>query len=252
MFGPPLGHYGSVSLLTLPADNGTWGVGVIAAADDAVMRGLRSVDRWEATVRAFPLVAHWLDGEPLEDDITVMAKIEDRIRSFVINGRPVATGVVAVADAWACTNPSVGRGATLGLLHAIELRNHVRKLGSEDPVGWCSDWSEVTANTVEPWYRETLHFDRHRLAEAQAAARGEDDYEDNDEAWATVRALEFAAGRDPQLLRSIVTIAGLLGRRDEVLAGPGIREKALALGAGWREAGWLGPSRDEVVKLAGG
>ncbi len=32
-FGPLLQHYDSVSLLTLPADNGTWGVGIVTSAE---------------------------------------------------------------------------------------------------------------------------------------------------------------------------------------------------------------------------
>ncbi len=40
---------------------------------------------------------------------------------------PVATGVVAIGDAAACTNPSVGRGASIALLHATCLRDVVRK-----------------------------------------------------------------------------------------------------------------------------
>ena len=37
-FGPPLQHYDSVSVLTLPADNGTWGMGLVTAARDADLR----------------------------------------------------------------------------------------------------------------------------------------------------------------------------------------------------------------------
>ena len=44
-----------------------------------------------------------------------MAKIEDRVRNYIVDGVPVVTGVIAVGDAWACTNPSVGRGATIEL-----------------------------------------------------------------------------------------------------------------------------------------
>ena len=89
-----------MSVLTLPADNGTWGVGVIASAGDKAMRGLRDVGRWTAVVQSLPLAAHWLDGEPIEDRIVVMAKIEDRHRSFTVEGAPVATGVAAVADSY--------------------------------------------------------------------------------------------------------------------------------------------------------
>jgi hypothetical protein len=33
-----------------------------------------------------------------------------------MDGVPVATGIVSVGDAWACTNPSLGRGITMGLM----------------------------------------------------------------------------------------------------------------------------------------
>ncbi len=121
--GPLLQSYGSVSVLTLPADNGTWGVGVISSGADTAMRGLRDIERWTAVVQSLPLAAHWLDGEPIEDRIVTMAKIEDRHRSFTVDGAPVATGVVAVADSWACTNPSLGRGASIGMMHCVALRD---------------------------------------------------------------------------------------------------------------------------------
>ena len=82
-FGPLLQEYGSVSVLTLPADNGTWGVGVITSARDKAMRSLKNLDVWTNVMKSMPLCAHWLDGEPLDDRVAVMAKIEDRHRSFV-------------------------------------------------------------------------------------------------------------------------------------------------------------------------
>src|SRR4051794_21021376 len=72
-FGPLLQHYDSLSLLTLPADNGTWGLGVITSAKDSTLRALRDADVWTTAVKSYPLVAHWLDGEPLDDQIMVMA-----------------------------------------------------------------------------------------------------------------------------------------------------------------------------------
>ena len=117
-FGPLLQEYGTVSVLTLPADNGTWGIGMIASAKDKAMRALKDLDVWTNVIKSMPLCAHWLDGEPLDDQVAVMAKIEDRHRSFVLEAVPVATGVVALADSWACTNPSVGRGISIGTVHA--------------------------------------------------------------------------------------------------------------------------------------
>ena len=80
---------------------------------DKALRGLREPARWHAALARYPLAAHWADGEPITG-VDVMAGIEDRYRRLVVDGEPVATGVVAVGDAWACTNPSVGRGASIG------------------------------------------------------------------------------------------------------------------------------------------
>ena len=130
-FGRLLQEYGTVSVLTLPADNGTWGIGIIASAKDKAMRALKDVDGWTNVIRSMPLCAHWLDGEPLDDRVAVMAKIEDRHRSFVLDGHPVATGVVALADSWACTNPSVGRGISIGTMHAVGLRDLVHDMPAD-------------------------------------------------------------------------------------------------------------------------
>src|SRR3954471_24901996 len=151
MFGPLLMPYESLSILTLPADNGTWGVGLVVSAKDAALRGLKVVDTWTRTVKGYPLAAHWLDGEPIDDGIAIMAKIEDRHRTFVIDGKPVATGVLALADSWACTNPSVGRGISIGAIHAVALRDLLRSQPS-DARELVVAWHEATLATVEPWY----------------------------------------------------------------------------------------------------
>ena len=84
-------------------------------------RTARTSTRGRRWCASFPLVAHWIDAEPITD-VKLMAKIEDRQRTFVVDGTPVATGVVPLADSWACTNPSLGRGISIGLMHAAALR----------------------------------------------------------------------------------------------------------------------------------
>jgi 2-polyprenyl-6-methoxyphenol hydroxylase-like FAD-dependent oxidoreductase len=56
-FGPALQAYDSVSFLTLPADNGTWGMGIVASAADAEMRAVKDIDTWERVVRSYPPLA---------------------------------------------------------------------------------------------------------------------------------------------------------------------------------------------------
>lgn len=245
--GAPLQPYDSISILTLPADNGTWGVGLVTSAHDAALRAARDVAVWERIVASYPLVAHWLDGEPISD-VEVMAKIEDRHRSFVVDGAPVATGVVALADSWACTNPSVGRGASIGLLHACELRDAVRREPLDDPVAFATAWHDTTEATVEPLYRDTLAFDRHRLAEIDAQIAGIP-YETDDPGWRLGQALANAAAKDPDLLRGYLEIASLIERGVDVLSRPGVARRALKLGADPDSAQLPGPSRRELLSI---
>jgi 2-polyprenyl-6-methoxyphenol hydroxylase-like FAD-dependent oxidoreductase len=221
MFGPPLQLYDSFSTITLPADNGTWGVGVATSARDTAARALAHDDAWERVVRACPLIAHWIDA-PAIQSVTVMAKIEDRIRHYTVDGAPLVTGVVSVGDAWACTNPSVGRGATIGLLHGLALRDLLREReggGLDAPIGTSRRWDELTQATVAPLYRDTLRFDRHRLAQIDAQIDGRT-YVTDDEAWHRSVAINVGSGREPALLRAVVDMAGLLAPGDEVRARP--------------------------------
>ena len=247
--GPGLQPYGSISALMIPADNHTWAVTLVARSEDRALLGLKDVARWERAVRALPTVAHWLDGDPIEDRVTTIAKIEDRHRDLHPDGVPVATGVVAVADAWACTNPSLGRGASIGMLHAQVLRDALRQTGSDDPAALSEAFAVATEATVEPWYQATLSFDRHRLAEMSALAEGST-YDPGDPAYEMTKALELATPRHPDAFRASLDIAFVLELPEVALARPGLLEKVIAHGAGWRDEPAFGPDRATLVGLA--
>jgi hypothetical protein len=249
MIGPLVMHWGTITSLTLPADNGTWALGIVTGSKDKQFRSLREVGRWEAVVRSLPLVAHWLDGTPIEDGVHVMARLEDRYRGFVVDGRPVATGVVAVADSWACSNPANGRGASIGMLHALTLRGQLRAVGLDDPAAFAEAFHLATAETAEPWYRTTLATDRYRLGEIEAGIRGET-YDPQDPQYELEMALGAASRQDPECLRATLDIRFVVRTPGEVFARPGLRDRILQLGSGWREAQPLGPSREQLLALA--
>jgi 2-polyprenyl-6-methoxyphenol hydroxylase-like FAD-dependent oxidoreductase len=246
----PLQHYDSVSLLTLPADNGTWGVGFTTSARDRELRGLRDPERWHAALARYPLASHWAEGEPI-GGVDVMAKIEDRHRRFVVDGHPIATGVVAVGDAWACTNPSLGRGITIGLLHACELRDLLREVPPSEPHKLAMRWDEVTDATVGRLYRMTLGFDRHRLAEIDAQREGRP-YATDDPIWAVTTAFARAAYGDHEVMRWYAQVSGLLATPDELLSVPGRAERIMQLGGNGDEPVLPGPTRAELVAAVGG
>lgn len=249
--GPNVMDWGTITSLTLPADNGTWAIALVTSSKDTALRPLRETGRWEAVVRGLPLVAHWLDGTPIEDGVQVMAHLEDRYRGFVADGRPVATGVVAVADSWACSNPANGRGASIGMLHAVTLRDQLREVGLDDPAAFAEAFHAATARTVEPWYRATLATDRYRLAEIESGVRG-GTYDPQDSQYQLGKALGVAAGQDPDCLRAYLDIWLVLRTPGEVFARSGLRDKILQLGSGWRDVEPLGPSREQLLALASG
>jgi 2-polyprenyl-6-methoxyphenol hydroxylase-like FAD-dependent oxidoreductase len=248
MRGSPQLDWGTVTSLTLPADNGTWAVVLVTGSKDTALRSLREADRWTALVRSLPLVGHWLDGTPLDDEVQVMARLEDRYRAFVVEGQPVATGVVAVADSWACSNPANGRGASIGALHALILRDQLRAVGLGDPAAFADAFHAATAEIVEPWYRATLTSDRHWLGEIEAGLRGAA-YDSPDPAYQLDKALNIASGRDPDCLRAMFDIRFVLRTPGEVFAEPRLREKTLELGSGWRDQPAPGPTREKILAL---
>jgi 2-polyprenyl-6-methoxyphenol hydroxylase-like FAD-dependent oxidoreductase len=250
MIAALLQDYGSVSILTLPADNGSWGVGIIVSARDKAARALKDVDVWNRTLAAFPLAAHWADGEPIDDGVAALAGVEDRHRDYCPEGTPVVTGVVSVGDAWACTNPSLGRGATIGFLHALALRDTMRGDVLDVPGKFAREFAAATADGVEPWYRATLAYDRARLAEIEAELAGVPHAPDD--VWRLTRSLASAAGKDGEMLRARLAVAGLLRPVDDVFADPAVVERVVELGGGWPDEPTWGPTREELLKVMAG
>jgi 2-polyprenyl-6-methoxyphenol hydroxylase-like FAD-dependent oxidoreductase len=220
MLGPLLANAGSVSTLTLPSDNGTWGLGILAASSDKPLRAV--------------------------DGVSVMANLPDRIRTFVVDDTPVATGVVAVADSWSCTNPSVGRGITIGTLHAIALRDTVRATGPDAPLALVKAFADVTAADIEPWYRATVELDRARLDEMVALREGRDTASD-DPNRAIGTALQRGAWSDPDLLRGLLEIASMLAMPGAVVGRPGMFDKVLEHTED--DEPFPAPSRDELLAV---
>ena len=238
-------NYDSVSILTLPADNDTWSVVLTTSKRDRALRVLRQPATFDAALARYPLAAHWRDGEPISG-VDVMAGIEDRHRRLVVDGEPVATGVVAVGDAWACTNPSLGRGTSIGLLHARCLRDLLREVDPDEHDKLVRRFDELTAAVVEPLYRLTLWYDRHRLAEIDADIAGVP-YRTDDQRWAVGKATFAASLADPEIARGYLSLAALLATPTELFAEPGMLDRIIALGMGAPAYPLPGPDRGELL-----
>lgn len=65
-----------------------------------------------------PGIAHWTAGTPVTGVMPVPA-VGSVYRRFVVDGRPVAAGLLSVGDAWASARQAFGLGLSMDPAHAI-------------------------------------------------------------------------------------------------------------------------------------
>ena len=247
MVAPLLSEFATYSVLTMPADNGHWSVTLYTSDADRPMKQLRVPEKWSAVLAAHPLHKHWLEGKPASD-VMPMAGIMDRYRRFMVDGAPAVTGAVAVADAWACTNPSAGRGISIGLMHAVRLRDVMREhLGA--PALLAEALDDVTEREVAPWYRLQVKIDRARVAAIDAAREGRPQPDVQDKELQLLGALGRAVPYDPDAYRAFIEVVTCLTLPEEVFARPGFSERALAAAEGKEPIALPAPDREELLAL---
>ncbi len=235
------------SLLTLPCDADTWSVTVFVSTHDPALKEIRHLDNWQAVVAACPLHAHLLDGVPITD-VVAMGGVLDRRWRYVADGSPVTTGVLSVGDAMACTNPSLGRGMTLGLMHAAGTVDVISEhLG--DPRALALAHDEMTQARIMPWYQNTVALDRARLAQLDAAAGRPVTPPAAGPGSAVMQDLTVAMLYDPDLFRAFIEIIALLALPQQVLGRPGLADRIAAVAAEHEEFVMPGPSRADVLGI---
>jgi 2-polyprenyl-6-methoxyphenol hydroxylase-like FAD-dependent oxidoreductase len=246
LLGPFGTVVGSVNVLTAWADNETWTLAITGLAGDRPLKALRDNAVWERVARAIPHMAHWLEGEPITD-VTPMAGVMDRYRRLVVAGRPVVTGLVAVGDAWACTNPTAGRGLSMGLVHATLLRDALR--AADDPAELATIFDQSTEEQLTPWYRQQIERDRRRAADIETMIDGSvPEAPPPGTPPARQEAFQAAAATDPEVALGSMEVFGCLTLPHEVLARPGVAAKVDAC-TGQRPPVMPGPGRDNLLAL---
>lgn len=249
--GPSNNAFGSISCLALPGDRDTMGVGIITTNKDTELRVLRDEATWNRVIAALPGTEPILASEPISPLVS-MSKIEDRWRRLVVDGQPVVTGFVVVADSWAATNPTLGRGITLGTMHAIALRDTVRDAGLDDAYDFAIAFDDVTQREFTPWYRSTLSQDRDSLQGFECARTGiprPTTGPDGATTWFDLRRLLAAIPNAFHLLPRMIGAISLYERMEDMINDPEV-QAAIAPITEEDVAVNLGPSRDELVRIA--
>jgi 2-polyprenyl-6-methoxyphenol hydroxylase-like FAD-dependent oxidoreductase len=244
---PVLTAYESMSLLTLPGDNDTWSVTIFVESGDHPLKNLRHEHQWSDVVRACPLHAHWIDGEAITD-VFPIAGIADRYRRFVVDGAPVATGYAALADAWACTNPSAGRGVTVGALHARLLRDVLKECTDQAVIA--REFDRRTESDIAPWYHAQIAVDRARFGQMAAAREGRPAPPPNRLA-ARIGTL-MSVVLDPDLFRASMEYIGTVTPVQTILERSEVADRIRAARDAMKETPQMqipGPNRKQLLEL---
>lgn len=231
---------GSISSLVLVGDNRTWSVTLYATTADKAMRAVKDTSVFSRVVAALPGRARWLEGEPISDVIT-MGGVLDRIRHFSREGSPIVTGLVPMGDSWGCTNPSVGRGITMALMHATSTVPAMAGL-LDHPLDLFEAWHGATESTVAKWHESTLRMDRRRLAEMESIRTGTTEPAPGSDVFSK------AVATDPEVYRVAREIAACFTLPEDALARPGIQER-IAAAASVELPPDPAPSRGELEAL---
>ena len=239
---------GSISILSIPGDNGWWSVTLYHSPKDKQMRKVRDPKTFERVVQAMPNHAHWTDGKP-QGDIFSMAATANSTREFVVDGVPCATGVVPLGDAWGFTNPSIGRGITLGQMHVAAMVPSIAE-HLDDPRRLATEWERRTGDRPARFHASTVDFDRLRAPQVEALMQGlEDPLDPSDPSVGGPIAFASAAHYDPQVLQWFFEVIGCLSLPDEVLSREGVLDRVLEVALSNPLYTSPGPNRAELEEL---
>ena len=224
--GPPTVLLGECGIVRVPVDGGHFSITVYVAGGNRKFRVLRDTDRFVHVCRRLDFTRAWVDPEVVCPVGTVlpMPRAVDQRTSYVVDGRPCATGLVAVGDALACTNPALGRGTTFAFMHAELLREALAHDSDPDTLPLCYD--RAVADAFDPWFRATRASDDASLAALRAAAAGTVAEPD------PVTLFRYAAAHDADLWRAAAAIVGVVDLPETVLARPEVAERLREVLAG--------------------
>lgn len=252
--GLVVGDLGYLKYAVFPGDNGTLSITYGVHADDREMRRVLRAGPFTDVATHLPAVRRWVEPgrcQPISD-VEVMAGLVNRLRHFVVDGTPVATGVYAVGDSSVCTNPVYGRGCSLAMVHAELLADTLAAAG-DDATAAALAFAEATRTTIEPWYGAALAQDRH---DRSAAAEESDDDSDGVDMGSLMRhGLLPAARHHPAVFRAFMRTFNLLDPPDAMMRDPRVVAGVMAA---WRDRAdrpplpRLGPDRSELLQLLAG
>jgi 2-polyprenyl-6-methoxyphenol hydroxylase-like FAD-dependent oxidoreductase len=167
---------GAVQLIGFPGDHGAFALCLATMPGDEDLAPLRHNWGFDAVLALFPSTGAWVDpanATPI-NDVAVMAGSINIRRHYVVDGRPVALGVLAAGDSLCTTNPAYGWGASMALTYAFAAVDAIDH-HADDLEAMALAYERAVAPEADAVYRESAAMDRYRLYQWRGGEIPEDD-----------------------------------------------------------------------------
>lgn len=249
------GDLGYVAFAGFYGDNGTFSITFgVPTADRELMAALRDPAAWEAAIRTLVPLAPWTEdglADPISD-VESMARLRNRLRRFVVDGQPVATGIVVLGDAAFATNPWYGKGCSTAGIAADALAHALAEHG-RDRVAVARVMDEVVTTELVPHYqlscrqdgdRIKLHGALHDGTEPDPAAAAARDF--------ILNGLIPATRTDPDVFRAFFRSFNMLDHPEALIGDPVVMAaagQAHATKGDRPPLPTLGPDRDALFAV---
>lgn len=168
------GDLGYVAYAGFYGDNRTVSITFgVPTADRELLAALRDERAWEAAIRTLVPLGPWTsDGlcDPISG-VESMARLRNRVRRFVVDGQPVAPGLVVIGDAGFSTNPWYGKGCSTAGIAADALTDALAEHG-RDRTAIARAMDDMVSDQLVPHYELSCRQDADRIGLHDAALSG--------------------------------------------------------------------------------
>lgn len=228
----PFGSIGNLSFMSyalLLSDNNTFGVILAIPTWDSDLRMLSQHDAFLNAVKCVPALAPHVDlghAEPISSVIPY-GQLQNKVRRFTVDGRPVALGIQVIGDALSHTNPSYAWGMSLGISHAVALAE-VLDQAPADPMAQALLFDEKTFGETWGRYEKAVQSDDWRNRCWQGEVADPTDPVAEPGGFMTNEVIP-AAAKDAGILRALVREMGLLDPAGSILRNSEFVERARSI-----------------------
>lgn len=219
----------SLTQLLFLGDNRTAMLAQSVHDEDPLLKLLRHPDAFDAVAaRNEAFSAWWAALEPISE-VYALGAFDNRMRSLVAGGSPQVLGLFQVGDALAMTNPTRGRGISMGLAALGRLHDLlvVEGLTGADALLAYDEWCE---RVLAVYYRETAATDAAYSRRLRAGLLGKSvpgnapTVEVPHGNPVTADEISRAAASDPDLFRLLLRATMLLDD-DRTIASPAVSHR---------------------------